>query len=170
MPGSPDPYATWPNRPPEVRAGVGLRVAILILGAGVCAYIAMQINQMTRYSAFLSNAKDVIGEAGIVVVLWLIALAAVWGAPIIAGALFAVAAAMAFHLGATTFYGDMNVWGGIAVILVALCVVDWARRDGLARYPSLRRVQSRATTTTRRAVAAIVGIVIAAVLAKLVGL
>jgi len=86
-------------------------VAILILGAGVCAYIVTQINQLVPFSVFMRSASDVVGEAEIVVLLWVISLAAVWGAPLIAGVLFAVTAAIAMHLGTTTFYGDMTVWG-----------------------------------------------------------
>jgi hypothetical protein len=113
-------YPTRPQRPLEAHSGVGLRVAILILGAGVCAYIVMQINQLVRFSVFMQSASDVVSEAEIVVLLWVISLAAVWGAPLIAGVLFAVTAAIAMHLGATTLYGDMTVWGGVAVILAAL--------------------------------------------------
>jgi hypothetical protein len=149
-----------------------LRVAILVLGTGVVAYMGTQINQLMRFSPFLDDSDNVIGYAGIVVLIWIMALAAVWGAPAIAAALFVVAAAAAFNLGATTFYGDMNVWGGVAIISAVLCAVDWARRTGHtpARYPALQAAQSRAARIGWRVLAVIAGLVEAALLIQLIDL
>src|SRR5215210_747851 len=98
MPGSPDPYATWPQRPPEARAGVGLRVAILVLGAGVCAYLVSEVSTLSHLEVFLPRERWVSTDAAFLILLWVVSLAAVWGAPALAAGLFAATTAGAWYL------------------------------------------------------------------------
>jgi hypothetical protein len=75
-------------------------------------------------------------------------------------------------LGNSTFYGDMSVWGGVAVILATLSAVDWARRRGhtIDRYPALQRATSLVFRLGRLALAVITGITLVAILMRLFGL
>jgi len=159
-------HPAWPQTPVARKEGLGLRVAVLILGAGVTAYIIFQIQMMYSfpYVLRLRDSSNVGGEAVMVVLLLLMGMAAVWGAPLVAAGVFVLAAALAFHLGSTTFYGDMSVWGGVALILAALCAVDWTRRGGLARYPSLQVTQKRAARIGSQLLPLIAGLIVVAVL------
>lgn len=122
-------YPTWPQTIQPTRApGVGLRVATLVLGAGLSGFVLMQLGQLTRFNAFMPAHPNVLGEGGTVLLLLLIALAAVWGAPLLAAGFFTGASALAAHLGSTTYYRDMSVWALIIAALAVLCVIDWARR------------------------------------------
>jgi hypothetical protein len=147
---------------------------VLILGAGVTAYIVFQIQMMFSFPyalRFKEDLSSVAGEAGIVVLLFLMAMAAVWGLPLIAAGIFVIAGAIAFHVGSTSFYGDMSVWGGVALILAALSAVDWARRRGfsLNRYPVARRATKLVLRVGRIAIAVILGMALVALLFRIVG-
>jgi sterol desaturase/sphingolipid hydroxylase (fatty acid hydroxylase superfamily) len=164
------PQATAPQTPPGARSGVGLRVAILILGAGVCAYIASEVNTISHFEVFVPRERWVSTNAVFVILLWVVSLAAVWGAPLLAAGLFAATTAAAWYLASTKDYGNMYVWGAGAAILAVLCVVDWSRRGRFAGHPILRRVHVGGALVALRVLAVIGGIVVAAVIAKLIGL
>jgi hypothetical protein len=116
-------HPTQPQPQAPRSTGVGLRVAILVIGALTGAVMLFQVFALVGLAAAFAPRSSLAGGAIVVAVLWIVALAAVWGAPGLAALLFVVTAIGAFIIGAGSIFRDMTVWGSIAVILAILALV-----------------------------------------------
>lgn len=112
---------------PRSRGGVGLRVAILVLGVLTGIYMIQQVYFLVSLASIFAPGSQLAIASMLVASAWVVALACVWGAPGISTVLFIIAAVGAFIIGAGSIFRDMTVWGVAALVLAVLCLVAWRR-------------------------------------------
>ena len=99
-----------------------MRIAVMIISLCLTAIVGLQ-SCAVMVSANLAQRADVAGggASGIIIaLLFVLGGAFAMGLPNISMAMFTLAAIIGFIVGATTPYGDMSVWGAVALVLAVL--------------------------------------------------
>jgi hypothetical protein len=101
-----------------------MRIATLILALILVIPLTVQSCAITGLSAVAGMEKQSGGGAmGILVaLLWVVGAAFALGKPTVSVVVFLLAGMFAF-IGASTGYGDLEIWGGVSVVFAALCLM-----------------------------------------------